>query len=105
MDEWNHARCTAGMIPVTQTMSQMINTALGATDPWSIATDMTPPIQSRYQHRSHPYLLDPPTHHVEKWPKFVSHTQTSLCWQLKLPDLLTKMTKIPSKYRHPLSSQ
>ena len=45
MDEQNQARHTAGMIPVTQTMSQMIDTALDVMGPWSTATDMTPPIR------------------------------------------------------------
>ena len=106
MDERNQARCTAGMIPITQTMSQIIDTALDAMGPWSIAMDMTPPIRSQYQHRSHPYLSDPQPHHsIKKWPKFILRMQTSLRWQLKLPDLLTKTMKIPSKYRRPLSSQ
>ena len=46
MDEQNQARHAAGMIPVTQTTSQMIDIVLDVTDPWSTATDMTPPIQS-----------------------------------------------------------
>ena len=45
MDERNQARCTAGMIPITQTMSQMIDTVLDVTGPWSTATDTTPLIQ------------------------------------------------------------
>ena len=102
MDERNHARRATRMIPITQTTSQILDTALNVTAPWSIATDMTPPIHSRYLHRSHLYLSDPQTHHIEKWPEFAERMQMSLCWQLKLPDLLTKMTKIPSKYRHPL---
>ena len=94
------------MIPVTQAMSQMINTAISAMDQWSTAMDTTPPIPSWYQHQSHPYLSDPqPCQPIEKWPKFASHTQTSPCWQLKLPDLSMKTTKILSKYQHPLSSQ
>ena len=106
MDKRNQVRHAAGMIPVTQTTSQMIDTALNVMGPWSIATDTTPPIQSRYQHQSHPYLSDPQPHHnIEKWPEFVSHMQTLLCWQLKLPDSLTKTTIIPLKYWHPLSSQ
>ena len=106
MDERNQARHAAGMIPVTQTMSQIIDIALDAMGPWSIATDTTPPIQSRYQHRSHPYLSDPQPHHsIEKWPELVLCTRTLPHWQLKLPNSLTKMTKIPSKYQHHLSSQ
>ena len=95
----------AGMTPITRTTSQTIDTALNVTDPWSIATDTTPPILSQYLHRSHPYLSDPQPRHIERWPEFVAHTQTSPHWQLKLPDSLTKTTKIPLKYRHPLSSQ
>ena len=105
MDKCNRARHTAGMIHVTQTTSQILNTAINAMVPWSTAMDTTPPIQSRYQHLSHPYLSDPPTRHIERWPEFVSHMQTSPCWQLKLPDSSTKTMKIPSKYWHPLSSQ
>ena len=105
MDERNHARRTAGMIPVTQTMSQILNTAIDALVPWSTATDTTPPIRSQYQHPSHPYLSDLPTHHIPKWPEFVSHTRTLPRWQLKLPDSSMKTTKIPSKYRHLHSSQ
>ena len=105
MDERNHARHTAGMIPVTQTTSQILDTALGATAPWSIAMDTTPLIQSWYQHPSHPYLSNLPTRHIKKWPEFTSRTQTPPHWQLKLPGLLMKMTKIPLKYRHPCSSQ
>ena len=68
--------------------------------------DTNPPIRSRYQHPSHPYLSDLPTHHISKWPEFVLRMWTSPRWQLKLPDLSTKTTKIPSKYRcHPSSQQ
>ena len=105
MDERNRARCAAGMIPVTQTTSQILNTAIDAMVPWSTAMDTTPPIRSRYQHPSHPYLSDLPTRHMLKWPKFISRTRTSPRWQLKLPDSSMKTTKIPSKYRHPHSSQ
>ena len=56
MDERNRARRAAGMIPVTQTMSQILDTAIDAMVPWNTATDTTPPIRSRYQHPSHPYL-------------------------------------------------
>ena len=105
MDERNQARCNAGMIPVTQTMSQILDTVIDAMVPWSTAMDMTLPTQYQYQHPSHPYLSDLPTCHIERWPEFTSHTQTSPHWQLKLPDSSTKTTKIPSKYRHPLSSQ
>ena len=105
MDERNRARRTAGMIPVTQTTSQILDTAIDATVPWSTVMDTTPPIQSQYQHPSHPYLSDLPARHMPKWPEFVSHTRTSPRWQLKLPDSSTKTTKIPSKYRHPRSSQ
>ena len=105
MDERNRARRAAGMIPVTQTTSQILDTAIDAMVPWSTATDTTPLIRSRYQHRSHPYLSDLPMHHIPKWPEFVSHTWTSLRWRLKLPDSSMKTTKIPSKYRHPHSSQ
>ena len=45
MDEQNQVRRTAGMIPVTQTMSQMIDTVLDVMGPWSTATDMTPLIR------------------------------------------------------------
>ena len=105
MDERNRARRAAGMIPVTQTTSQILDTAIDAMVPWSTATDTTPPIRSRYQHPSHPYLSDLPAHHIPKWPEFVSRTRTSPRWQLKLPDSSMKTTKIPSKYRHPRSSQ
>ena len=105
MDERNRARRAAGMIPVTRTMSQILDTALDVTAPWSIATDTTPPIQSRYQHLSHPYLSDLPARHIPTWPEFVSHTRTSPRWQLKLPGSLTKTTKIPSKYRRQRSSR
>ena len=105
MDERNRARRAAGMIPVTQTTSQILDTAIDAMVPWSTATDTTPPIRSRYQHLSHPYLSDLPTRHIPTWPEFVSHTRTSPRWQLKLPDSSMKTTKIPSKYRHPHSSQ
>src|ERR1700744_4228857 len=105
MDERNRARRAAGMIPVTRTTSQILDTAIDAMVPWSTATDTTPPIQSRYQHLSHPYLSDPPTRHIPTWPEFVSHTRTSPRWRLRLPDSSTKTTKIPSKYRHPRSSQ
>ena len=105
MDKCNRARRAAGMIPVTQTTSQILDTAIDAMAPWSTVTDTTPPIRSRYQHPSHPYLSDLPTHHIPKWPKFVSRMRTSPRWQLKLPDSSTKTTKIPSKYRHPRSSQ
>ena len=74
-------------------------------DQWSIAMDTTLRTPYQYLHHSHLYLSDPPTHHIEKWPEFVSRTQTSPRWQLKLPDLSTRTTKIPSKYQHPLSSQ
>ena len=67
--------------------------------------DTTPPIRSRYQHPSHPYLSDLPKHHMPKWPEFVSRTRTSPRWQLKLPDSLTKTTKIPLKYPRPRSSR
>ena len=88
------------------TTSQIIDTAVNATDPWSIATDTNPPIPSRYQHQSHPYLSNPqPCQYTEKWPEFTSHMWTLPHWQLKLPDLSMKTTKIPSKYWHPLSSQ
>ena len=87
-------------------MSQTIDTAISATDQWSIAMDTTPQIPSQYQHQSHPYLSDPQLRQpIEKWPKFISRMQTSPCWRLKLPSLSTRTTKIPSKYRHPLSSQ
>ena len=105
MDERNRARRAAGMTPVTQTMSQILDTAIDAMAPWSTAMDTTPPIRSRYQHPSHPYLSDLPTCHMQKWPEFVSHTRTSPRWQLKLPDSSMKTTKIPLKYRHPRSSQ
>ena len=105
MDERNRARHTAGMIPITQTTSQILDTAIDAMVPWSTAMDTAPPIRSRYQHPSHPYLSDLPTRHIPKWPEFVSHMWTSPRWQLKLPDLSTKTTKILSKYRHPHSSQ
>ena len=105
LDERNRMRHTTGMIPITQTMSQIIDTVLDATVPWSIAMDTTPQIRSQYQHHSHPYLSDPPTHHIKKWPEFTSCMRTLLRWQLKLPDLSTKTMKIPSKYQHPLSSQ
>ena len=105
MDEHNRARHAAGMIPVTQTTSQILNTVIDVMVPWSTAMDTTPPIRSRYQHPSHPYLSDLPTHHIPKWPKFVSCTRTSLRWRLKLPDSSMKTTKIPSKYRRPHSSQ
>ena len=105
MDERNRARRAAGMIPVTQTTSQILDTAIDAMVPWNTAMDTTPPIRSRYQHPSHPYLSDLPTHHVPKWPEFVSRTRTSPRWQLKLPDSSTKTTKIPSKYRRPHLSQ
>ena len=105
MDERNRARRAAGMIPVTQTTSQILDTAIDAMVPWSTATDTTPPIRSRYQHPSHPYLSDLPTHHIPKWPEFVSRMRMSPRWQLKLPDSSMKTTKIPSKYRHHRSSQ
>ena len=105
MDEHNRARRAARMIPVTRTTSQILDTAIDAMVPGSTATDTTPPIRSRYQHPSHPYLSDLPTHHIPKWPEFVSRTRTSPCWQLKLPDSSMKTTKIPSKYRRPHSSQ
>ena len=106
LDERNCTRRAAGMIPVTQTMSQILDTVLSAMAPWSIAMDMTPPIHSRYQHRSHPYLSDHLTSQpIEKWPEFTSHMQMSPCWQLKLPDSSMKTMKIPLKYWHPLSSQ
>ena len=104
MDKWNRAWRAAGMIPVTQTTSQILDTAIDAMVPWSTATDTTPPIRSRYQHPLHPYLSDLPTHHIPKWPEFVSRMRTSLRWQLKLPDSSMKTTKIPSKYRRPHSS-
>ena len=105
MDKRDRTRHAAGMIPITWTTSQIIDTALDATVPWSIAMDTTPQIQSQYQHHSHLYLSDPPMHHIEKWPKFALHMQTLSHWQLKLPDLSMKTMKIPSKYWHPLSSQ
>ena len=105
MDERNHARRAAGMIPVTRTTSQILDTAIDAMVPWSTAMDTTPLIRSRYQHPSHPYLSDLPERHMPKWPEFVSHTRTSPRWRLKLPDSSMKTTKIPSKYRHPHSSQ
>ena len=106
MDERNRVRCAARMIPVTQTTSQILDTVLSVTAPWSIAMDMTPLIHSQYQHRSHLYLSDHlKPQSIEKWPEFASHTWMLLCWQLKLPDLSMKTMKIPSKYRHPLSSQ
>ena len=105
MDERNRARRAAGMIPVTQTTSQILDTAIDAMVPWSTAMDTTPPIRSRYQHPSHPYLSDLPTRHMPKWPEFVSRTWTSPRWQLKLPDSSMKTTKVPLKYRHPRSSQ
>ena len=105
MDECNRARCNAGMIPVTWTTSQILNTAIDAMVPWSTAMDTTLPTQYQYQHPLHLYLSDLPTRHIEKWPEFASHTRTSPHWRLKLPDLSTKTTKIPWKYRHPLSSQ
>ena len=105
MDERNRARRATGMIPVTQTTSQILDTAIDAMVPWSTAMDTTPPIRSRYQHPSHPYLSDPPTRHILTWPEFVSRTRTSPRWQLKLPDSSMKTTKIPSKYRRPHSSQ
>ena len=84
MDKWNCARHAARMIPITWTMSQMIDTVLNATDLWSTAMDMTPPIQSRYQHHLHPYLSDPLTCHIKKWPEFAScmrhcHVGSSNC--------------------------
>ena len=105
MDERNCARHAAGMIPVTQTTSQILDTAIDVTVPWSTAMDTTPLLRSRYQHLSHPYLSDPLKRHIERWPEFTSHTRTSPHWQLKLPDSSMKTTKIPSKYWHPLSSQ
>ena len=105
MDERNRARRAAGMIPVTQTTSQILDTALDVTAPWSIATDTTPLIRSRYQHPSHPYLSDLPARHMSTWPEFVSRTQTSPRWRLKLPDSSMKTTKIPSKYRRQRSSR
>ena len=105
MDERNRTRHAARMIPITRTTSQIIDTALDATVPWSIAMDTTPQNQSQYQHHSHPYLSDPLMHHIKKWPKFALRMQTSPHWRLKLPNLSMKMTKIPSKYWHPLSSQ
>src|SRR6202012_1042122 len=104
MDERNRARRAAGMTPVTRTTSQILDTALDATAPWSTATDTTPPIRSRYQHLSHPYLSDLPARHTPTWPEFVSHMRTSPHWRLKLPDSSMKTTKIPSKYRHQHSS-
>ena len=98
-------RWAAGMTPITQTTSQMIDTVLDAMDPWSTVMDMTPPIQSRYLHHSHPYLSDHQTHHIDKWPEFASHMRMSPRWQLKLPNSLMKTMKILSKYQHPLSSQ
>ena len=105
MDERNRAGRAAGMIPVTRTTSQILDTAIDAMVPWSIAMDTNPQIRSRYQHQSHPYLSDPPMRHIKRWPEFTSRTWTSPRWQLKLPDSSMKTTKIPSKYRHPLSSQ
>ena len=105
MDERNRARHAAGMIPVTQTTSQILDTAIDAMVPWSTAMDTSPPIRSRYQHLSHPYLSDLPERHMPRWPEFVSHMQTSPRWRLKLPDSSMKTTKIPLKYRHPRSSQ
>ena len=105
MDERNRAQCAAGMIPVTQTTSQILDTAIDAMVPWSTAMDTNPPIQSWYQHPSHPYLSDFPTRHMPTWPEFVSRTWMSPRWQLKLPDSSMKTTKIPLKYRHPHSSQ
>ena len=104
MDERNRARRAAGMIPVTQTTSQILDTAIDAMVPWSTAMDTTPPTRSRYQHLSHPYLSDPPTHHIPTWPEFVSRTRTSPRWRLRLPDSSMKTTKIPSKYRRRHSS-
>ena len=104
MDERNRARRAAGMIPVTQTTSQILDTAINAMVPWSTAMDTTPPIRSRYQHPSHPYLSDLLDHHMPRWPKFVSRTRMLPRWRLRLPDSSTKTTKIPSKYRHPRSS-
>ena len=105
MDERNRARRAAGMIPVTQTTSQILDTAIDAMVPWSTAMDTTPPIRSRYQHQSHPYLSDLPPRHMPSWPEFASSTRTSPRWQLKLPDSSMKTTKIPLKYRHPHSSR
>ena len=105
MDERNRARRATGMIPVTQTTSQILDTAIDAMVPWSTAMDTNPLIRSRYQHPSHPYLSDLPMQHIPKWPKFVSRTRTSPRWQLKLPDSSMKTTKIPSKYRRHHSSQ
>ena len=53
-----------------------------------------------------PVFIQPPATppHREMARVRLAHA-TSPCWQLKLPDSLTKMTKIPSKYQHPLSSQ
>ena len=94
------------MIPITWTMSQIIGTTIGVMDQWSTVMDTTPPILSQYQHRSHPYLSNPQScQPIKKWPKFALCTQTLPRWQLKLPDLSMKTTKIPSKYWHPLSSQ
>ena len=105
MDKRNHARRAARMIPVTQTTSQILDTAINAMVPWSTATDTTPPIRSQYQHLSHPYLSDPPTRHIKRWPEFALRTRTLPRWQLKLPDSSMKTMKIPLKYWHPLSSQ
>ena len=93
------------MIPVTQTTSQILDTAIDVMVPWSTAMDTNPLIQSRYQHLSHPYLSDLPTHHMPTWPEFVSRMRMSPRWQLKLPNSSMKTTKIPSKYRRHHSSQ
>ena len=58
MDKCNHARHNAGMIPVTQTTSQILDTAIDAMVPWSTAMDTTLLTWSQYQHPSHLYLSD-----------------------------------------------
>src|SRR6202012_6137748 len=42
MDERNRAQRAAGMIPVTQTTSRILDTALGPDAPGSLVTDTTP---------------------------------------------------------------
>ena len=94
--EWR----ATGMIPITQTTSQILDTVLNVMDQWSTATDMTLLILSWYLHCSHPYLSDPQLRQIKSWPTFTTHTQTLQHWQLKLPDLSVKTTKIPWKYWH-----
>lgn len=99
LDARNQAQCKAGMIPITQTMSQILDNALEDVDQWNIAMDTTPPILSWYLHHSHPYLSNLQPHQLGSWPKFMDHVQKSWCWQLDLPGLPTKSVKIPLKYQ------